>query len=101
VARLVHYGSRGDRPDGVGCRGTGHVPAGEVGKKSSLRQAFWYHRMFSVDGPVPVVAILKIHKARYGTKVYLNAGGWTRAHPRTIGQESRKGLRRRTDGTPF
>jgi hypothetical protein len=44
----------------------------EVGHKSKLRQAFWYRRTFTVDGPVPEVAILKIHKARYGTKVFLN-----------------------------
>jgi hypothetical protein len=44
----------------------------EVGKKSGLRQAFWYRRTFTVDGPVPDVAILKIHKARYGAKVFLN-----------------------------
>ena len=44
----------------------------EVGKKSPQREAFWYRRTFKVDGPVPPVAILKIHKARYGTKVFLN-----------------------------
>jgi len=44
----------------------------EVGKKSKLREAFWYRRTFRVDGPVPDVAMLKIHKARYGTKVFLN-----------------------------
>jgi hypothetical protein len=44
----------------------------EVGKKSNLREAFWYRRTFKVDGPVPEVAMLKIHKARYGTKVFLN-----------------------------
>ena len=44
----------------------------EVGKKSDKRQAFWYRRTFTVDGPIPDVAILKIHKARYGTKVWLN-----------------------------
>ena len=44
----------------------------EVGKKSELRQAFWYSRTFTVDGPVPPVAVLKIHKARYGAKVFLN-----------------------------
>jgi hypothetical protein len=43
-----------------------------VGKKSTLRQAFWYRRTFSIDGPVPAFAILKIHKARYGAKVFLN-----------------------------
>ncbi len=44
----------------------------EVGKKSERRQAFWYRRIFAFDGSVPPVAILKIHKARYGTKVWLN-----------------------------
>ena len=44
----------------------------EVGKKSDLRAAFWYRRTFTLDGPVPAVAILKIHKAKYGTKVFLN-----------------------------
>ncbi len=36
----------------------------EVGKKSALRQAFWYRRLLAVDGPIPARAILKIHKAR-------------------------------------
>ncbi len=44
----------------------------EVGKKSPKREAFWYRRTFSIDGPVPPVAILKIHKAKFGTKVFLN-----------------------------
>ena len=44
----------------------------QVGKKSERRQAFWYRRTFAVDVPVPDVAILKIHKAKYGTKVFLN-----------------------------
>jgi hypothetical protein len=44
----------------------------EVGRKSDLRQAFWYRRTFSVDGDIPAFATLKIHKARYGTKVFLN-----------------------------
>ncbi|MCL5279671.1 MAG: hypothetical protein M1376_07170 [Planctomycetes bacterium] len=44
----------------------------EVGKKSDKRQAFWYQRTFTVEGPIPAVAMLKIHKARYGTKVWLN-----------------------------
>ncbi|UCF14577.1 MAG: hypothetical protein JSW59_14275, partial [Phycisphaerales bacterium] len=43
----------------------------EVGKKSVRRQAFWYRRTFEVDVPVPDVAILKIHKAKYGTQVFL------------------------------
>jgi beta-galactosidase len=44
----------------------------EVGKKSDRRQAFWYRRTFKVRGQIPDVAILKIHKAKYGTKVLLN-----------------------------
>jgi hypothetical protein len=44
----------------------------EIGKKSPLRQAFWYRRTFRLDGAIPDVAILKIHKARYGTKVFVN-----------------------------
>jgi len=44
----------------------------EVGVDSHQRQAFWYRRQFVVDGPVPGVALLKVHKARYGTKVWLN-----------------------------
>jgi beta-galactosidase len=44
----------------------------EVGKKSEKRQAFWYRRKFTVEGQIPAIAILKIHKAKYGTKVFLN-----------------------------
>ena len=44
----------------------------EVGKKSPKRQAFWYRRTFTLDKALPDVAILKIHKAKYGTKVLLN-----------------------------
>jgi len=44
----------------------------EVGSKSDKRQAFWYRRTFNVNGPVPEIALLKIHKAKYGTRVFLN-----------------------------
>jgi hypothetical protein len=44
----------------------------EVGKKSEKRQAFWYRRTFKIDGDVPAVARLKLHKAKYGMKVWLN-----------------------------
>ncbi len=47
-------------------------PFEEVGKKSPKRQAFWYRRTFQLDGRVPDVALLKLHKARYGLKVWLN-----------------------------
>ncbi len=36
------------------------------------REAFWYRREFKIDAPLPAVALLKLHKARYGTKVFLN-----------------------------
>lgn len=49
------------------------VPAfADVGRVSSERQAFWYRRRFTVDRAIPGVAILKIHKAKYGTQVWLN-----------------------------
>jgi hypothetical protein len=46
----------------------------EVGTAHSgrYRRAFWYRRQFALEGPVPAVARLKIHKAQYGTKVWLN-----------------------------
>jgi beta-galactosidase/beta-glucuronidase len=36
------------------------------------RQAFWYRRDFSIEGSIPEVVRLKLHKAMYGTRVYLN-----------------------------
>ena len=33
---------------------------------------FWYRRTFQIDGAVPALARLKIHKACYGTGVFLN-----------------------------
>ena len=49
-------------------------PFVEVGtpKSNEHRRAFWYRRTFQVDGPAPAVARLMIHKACYGTAVYLN-----------------------------
>lgn len=44
----------------------------EVGKKSKLREAFWYRRTFTIDGPVPATAVLNIHKAMWGVQVFLN-----------------------------
>lgn len=51
------------------------VPAFDaVGTKDSAgrRQAFWYRRAFSLDAPPPAAARLKIHKAAFGTRVWLN-----------------------------
>ncbi|MBI5395463.1 MAG: hypothetical protein HZA91_09235, partial [Verrucomicrobia bacterium] len=44
----------------------------EVGKKSGKRQAFWYRHEFALKQPVPEVALLKVHKAQFGTKAWLN-----------------------------
>jgi hypothetical protein len=47
-------------------RKVGHRPA------DSRREAFWYRRTFQVPGRLAPVALLKINKAVYGTKVFLN-----------------------------
>jgi len=44
----------------------------KVGVTNSLREAFWYRRTFKVKSKIPAVALLKINKAKYGTKVFLN-----------------------------
>ena len=44
----------------------------EVGVKSSKREAFWYRRTFRLDEAIPAVAVLKVHKAMFGTRVILN-----------------------------
>ena len=41
-------------------------------KSHQYRQAFWYRRSFALDGPYPEVVRLKLHKAMYGTRVFLN-----------------------------
>ncbi len=38
----------------------------------SLREAFWYRRTFNIKGDVPAIAMIKIAKAMFGTKVFLN-----------------------------
>jgi hypothetical protein len=43
-----------------------------VGKKSPLREAFWYRRAFKIDGAIPAVAMMKLHKAKYASKIWLN-----------------------------
>ncbi|MHB8972364.1 MAG: discoidin domain-containing protein [Pirellulaceae bacterium] len=46
----------------------------EVGTPASnaLRQAFWYRRTFTLAGPLPASARLKLGKAMFGTKVFIN-----------------------------
>lgn len=49
-------------------------PFADVGTEAgqSHRQAFWYYRTFKLQGELPAVVQLKIHKACFGTRVYLN-----------------------------
>lgn len=43
-----------------------------IRQKDPSRDAFWYRRTFTLEGPLPAVARLKVFKAAYGTKVVLN-----------------------------
>jgi len=44
----------------------------EVGIESDLREVFWYRRTFSIEGDVPVIAQLKINKAKFSSGAILN-----------------------------
>ncbi|MHB1000936.1 MAG: glycoside hydrolase family 2 protein [Armatimonadota bacterium] len=44
----------------------------EVGVDSSQRKAFWYRRTFTVNSPKRQTAMLKVTKAQFGIKVWLN-----------------------------
>ncbi|MBL7133755.1 MAG: hypothetical protein ISS78_06625 [Phycisphaerae bacterium] len=44
----------------------------QVGVNSGRRQAFWYRKKFKVAGPISDLAVLKVHKAKFGTRVLLN-----------------------------
>ena len=41
-------------------------------QRDSLREAFWYYRTFTIDAPLTPVALLKVSKAMFGTRVFLN-----------------------------
>ncbi len=43
-----------------------------IAQSDPLRKAFWYRRAFNIETPVPGNAVLKLFKAKYGTKVFLN-----------------------------
>ena len=43
-----------------------------VGETNRLREAFWYRKTFQIKEAVPAVALLKIHKAACGARVWLN-----------------------------
>jgi beta-galactosidase len=44
----------------------------KVPQKDPRRDAFWYRRSFNFNGPVPEVAMIKVAKAMFGSRVYLN-----------------------------
>jgi hypothetical protein len=48
------------------------TPFDSVGFKCSKRNFYNYHRTFVLPQNLPAKAILKIHKASYGTRVFLN-----------------------------
>ncbi len=41
-------------------------------QQDNQRDVYWYHRTFNIAGNVPQVALLKVGKAMFGTRVYLN-----------------------------
>ena len=45
---------------------------GSMSQSDPLREAFWYRRTFTVAGSIPAVATIKISKAMFGTRVFLN-----------------------------
>ncbi len=44
----------------------------QMPQKDPKRSAFWYRRRFRLDQPAPAVALLKVHKTMFGTRVMLN-----------------------------
>jgi len=36
------------------------------------REAFWYRKVFAIEEAMPAVSFLRIHKAKYGSEVWLN-----------------------------
>jgi beta-galactosidase len=45
---------------------------GRVPQKDPKRDAFWYRRIFLFEQSTPAVAVIKVHKAMFGTRVVLN-----------------------------
>ncbi len=43
-----------------------------LSQEDRKRDAFWYRRTFTVDEPIPAAVTLKISKAMFGTRVFLN-----------------------------
>lgn len=44
----------------------------KVGYETDYKRYFWYRKTFTLPDDIPAVALLKIHKAKYTTKVFLN-----------------------------
>jgi beta-galactosidase len=44
----------------------------KVPQPDPKRDAFWYRRVFQIDQPLPIIAVLKVHKAMFGSQVILN-----------------------------
>jgi beta-galactosidase len=44
----------------------------QIPQKDPRRDAFWYQRRFTMKGPIPEIARLKVSKAMFGTSVFLN-----------------------------
>jgi beta-galactosidase len=44
----------------------------DIFQEDTLREAFWYSRSFNIDRKIPDVVVIKVSKAMFGTKVYLN-----------------------------
>lgn len=43
-----------------------------MAQSDPLRAAFWYRRTFTISQKIPAIATLKIAKAMFGTRVYIN-----------------------------
>ncbi len=41
-------------------------------QQDSIRETYWYHRTFTITRNIPEIALLKVGKAMFGTRVYLN-----------------------------
>ncbi|MCX6223836.1 MAG: hypothetical protein NTV01_03655 [Bacteroidia bacterium] len=41
-------------------------------QQDSLREAYWYRRTFNIKETIPSITLLKVGKAMFGAKVYLN-----------------------------
>lgn len=41
-------------------------------QKDSLHEVYWYHRTFAISQDIPEVVLLKVGKAMFGTRVFLN-----------------------------